>query len=564
MKRAFLLTFVVLGLLGVCICSATVPDLWPMPQSFKFGANTLVISKPCNLLYKIKTGTELTSRYFYQESTKFYESSQISEFCEKELGRSSQAVFDWSGSLNSTHPKDSTVIISIDKPNNITMVPGSTDESYTLTVTKKAIKIAARTYVGVVRALTTLSQLIKVEGSQVKIENVPLTIKDRPRYPYRGVMVDTSRHFIDVPTLMKLMDAMALNKLNAFHWHISDSDSFPMHMPSHPNMTKGAFSNAEVYTSTDVQKLVKHAKARGIAIIPELDAPSHTRSWAEAPEWSNYLTCVAPGDPYFGIPLGMLDVTQDTTYELLQGLYNDLQRGYFKDFKFLHIGADEVDPTCTSQIPRIAEFMKSHGFEDYGDVLNYFVNRTKGLLASTTTRVIWSNPDTLYLKLAEDDIVQWWGNTTGLSYGFETYPNNRFILSNFDHFYLDCGMGSYFGNASWCAYNTWGKIYSFEPDHHIHKEEWRKNVFGGEVAMWDELGNDYNVGTKIWPRGIAFAERFWSPKNNSGSNYLSMFTRMNTQINRFKKRGISVSPASSGYCEKNPQNCFKATSVSQI
>ena len=550
--------------------SSPVPNVWPMPQSIDQGNETLIISNPCQLSYEIHAAS-LTNeiREYYTDALKFFESVQLNQYCQETTGALPQSTIRFPPPTTTatrfgrkyiaaiSNNTSSTFHIFVRNPQEIPMVPGTTSENYTLYTSQNGTAIFADNFVGLTRALATLSQLLESnnDNGAIVIRNTPITVNDSPRYPYRGIMIDTARHFISVETLLHTIDALSLNKLNVFHWHITDSDSFPIEMPSHPNMTNGAFSTNQIYTKEDVENVVNHAKARGVAIIPELDAPSHSRSWGGASEWTNYLTCLDPGFPYWGIPIGMLDVTQDRTYELLQDLYNDFQKGYFKDFKHLHIGADEVQQGCVEKIPGINDFMQSHGLNDTKDVFNYFVNRSKSLVDNQTRRIYWSNLDTLYLKFEEKDLIQWWGNSSGLEQGFATYPNNQFILSNYDYLYIDCGMGSPVGNKSWCTYSTWGHIYSFEPDNLITKEEYRKNVFGAELAMWNEIGNDFTVGTKVWPRGVAFAERVWSQKNCTGSDPVNRFIRMNAQNNRLINIGVRTGPLSSGYCEQHPDDC---------
>ena len=570
MKKAF----IIFALLAVSIhisasLSSSVPNVWPMPQSIDQGNETLIISNPCQLSYEIHA-TSLTNeiREYYTDALKFFESIQLNQYCQETTGALPQSTIRFPPPtttatrfgrkyIAATSNNNSTFHIFVRNPQEIPMVPGTTSENYTLYTSQNGTAIFADNFVGLTRALATLSQLLESnnDNGAMVIRNTPITVKDSPRYPYRGIMIDTARHFFSVEGLLKFIDALSLNKLNVFHWHITDSDSFPMEMPSHPNMTNGAFSKDKIYRKEDVEKIVKYAKARGVTIIPELDAPSHARSWGEASEWTNYLTCLAPGFPYFGIPLGMLDVTQDRTYELLQDLYNDLQKGYFKEFKHIHLGADEVVKGCVDTIPGIEDFKKAHDLNDYEDVFAYFVKRAKDLVANETRRIYWSNYDTLYLKFEDKDLIQWWGNSSTLEQGFETYPNNQFILSNFDYLYLDCGVGNYFGNVSWCTYSTWGNVYNFEPDTIITKEEYRKNVFGGELTNWSELGYDFTTGVKTWPRGLAFAEKMWSPKNFTGNDRLNVFVRMNTQNNRLQQIGVAVSPVSSGYCEQHPDDC---------
>ena len=547
-------------LLAVCVLAthaASVPNLWPMPQSFQSGNNVLKLEAPCQLNYFIHSPVAEQHHVYYASVFKFFEKLQLNEHCKKYWGREIISSISWKGSHFETEYPTSAIHITVRDPQDIPLVIGTTDESYNLTIDANGTNIQAATFVAMARALMTLNQLLETQNQAVIVNNAPVSIIDFPRYAYRGVMIDTSRHFISVKVLIDLIDAMAANKLNAFHWHISDSDSFPMEMPSHPNMTNAAFSKKQIYTRQDVNKIVEHAKSRGVAVIPELDTPSHTRSFVEAPEWKGMITCLKPGYPWAGTPIGMLDVTQDKTYTMIGELYDDLQKGYFSEFQYLHVGTDEVFQDCVTQIPNINEFLATHGFKDYKDVFNYYVQRTADLVDNRTTRIAWSNSDTFFLQFRETDVLQWWGTSEDLPKAFQQYPKNKFILSNYDYFYLDCGYENVMGAASWCKFSTWKNIYRFEADSILPNEDWRQRVLGGEVAMWEEIGNDFTIGPKVWPKGIAFAERFWSAKDNVGNSDLDMFSRMNAQNDRLLKMGMAVTPISSGYCEVHPDHCFK-------
>lgn len=177
----------------------------------------------------------------------------------------------------------------------------TTNESYSLEITTQgtetSVVIAASTFFGARHALETLSQLIDYDRDTNALMMVAsASIQDQPVFPHRGLLVDTSRNFYSVDTLKRIMDGMSYNKLNVFHWHITDSQSFPLKLKSLPKMsTFGAYSPDEVYTAEDVKALVQYARVRGIKVIPELDAPAHVGhgwQWGEQEGLGKLVVCL--------------------------------------------------------------------------------------------------------------------------------------------------------------------------------------------------------------------------------------------------------------------------------
>lgn len=153
------------------------------------------------------------------------------------------------------------------------------DESYTLDITadSSSIEITAKTIWGALHAFTTLQQIIIYSNSGFVIEQ-PVTIKDAPLYPYRGIMIDSGRNFLSLKKITEQIDGMALSKLNVLHWHLDDAQSWPIEMSTYPEMTKDAYSAREIYTHSDIRSVIAYARARGVRVIPEVDMPGHASS----------------------------------------------------------------------------------------------------------------------------------------------------------------------------------------------------------------------------------------------------------------------------------------------
>lgn len=155
------------------------------------------------------------------------------------------------------------------------------DEGYTLTIVSSAneiqVTINAKNFFGARHAMETLSQVIVYDELNTKLVVLSAAkIQDEPRFKHRGISMDTSRNFYPVNVIKKTIDGLAMAKLNSFHWHITDSQAFPMEVKSHPDFTKyGAYSKSKIYTADNIKDIVKFAKSRGVRVIPELDAPAH-------------------------------------------------------------------------------------------------------------------------------------------------------------------------------------------------------------------------------------------------------------------------------------------------
>ena len=189
------------------------------------------------------------------------------------------------------------------------------DESYALTVSEEGANLNCTTVWGALRGLETFAQMVAMSGPRYLVRTGAIT--DRPRFSYRGLMLDTARHWFPVAFLLKTLDAMAQNKLNVFHWHLSDAEAFSVFVPSAPNLA--AYSNEARYTLDDVRAVVQHGRYRGIRVLPELDLPSHSWSWMKGyPEITSSCPKVAVKG---GLPV---DPTSEALYRLLENVVAEL------------------------------------------------------------------------------------------------------------------------------------------------------------------------------------------------------------------------------------------------
>lgn len=214
-----------------------------------------------------------------------------------------------------------------------------TDESYSLDVDANGAIITAATIFGALRGLETFSQLVRFDfvNKSYFIAATPWHIIDAPRFPFRGLMVDTARHYIPILVLRRVLDTMAMAKLNVFHWHHEDDQAFPMEIPGYERLASAAYSAASRYSSEDVVDLIEYARQRAIRVMVEFDVPGHASSWCTGYPW----VCPSPSC------LSPLNVAANATFDLIDGVLASLVgsttgHGVFPE-GLVHMGGDEVE-----------------------------------------------------------------------------------------------------------------------------------------------------------------------------------------------------------------------------
>ncbi|KAF7138761.1 hypothetical protein RHSIM_Rhsim07G0048800 [Rhododendron simsii] len=460
------------------------------------------------------------------------------------------------------------------------------NESYTLTVpaggaAAATAVIAAETVWGAMRGLETFSQL--VWGDPIRIA-AGVFVWDAPIFGHRGVLLDTSRNYYEVEDILRTIGAMSWNKMNVFHWHITDSQSFPIVLPSEPELAlKGSYGEGMQYSAEDVRRVVEFGLEHGVRVLPEIDMPAHTGSWAEA--YPEIVTCAhmfwwptgyAWADRLASEPgTGQLNPLNQKTYEVIKNVIRDVAAMFPEPF--YHAGADEVVSGCWKADPSIQTFLANNG--TLGQLLEIFVNSTLPYIVShNRTVVYWEDvllDDTVNVSASvlppENTILQTWNNGPKntkkiVSSGY------RAIVSSSDFYYLDCGHGSWLGNdstydqppgtdqgngGSWCGpFKTWQIIYNYDITYGLNEEE-AKLVLGGEVALWSEQADPTVLDPLIWPRASAMAEVLWSGNRDEAGmkRYAEATDRLNEWRHRMVSRGVRAEPIQPLWCVKNPGMC---------
>ncbi|MQL76171.1 hypothetical protein Taro_008578 [Colocasia esculenta] len=455
-----------LGLLLVLFAlSGAVVDgiyLWPMPKSVRHGSNTLQLSKD----FKLRT-----------EGSSNIESSEILKDGFLRMVGIVLAPHVVNGPLGKPNSDVlaglDVVVVSSDDTLNF-----GVDESYRLSIPSSGDqvygRIEAKTVYGALHGFQTFSQLCHFNFTtrNVELHLAPWIIIDQPRFPYRGLLIDTSRHYQPVPVIKGVIDAMAYAKLNVLHWHIVDTQSFPLEIPSYPRLWDGAYSYSERYTMADAVDIVQ-----GIG-YPSL--------WPSS-------TCQQP-----------LDVSNEFTFKVIDGILSDFSK-VFK-FNVLDDNASckemvtilqhpltvlcfsggvslyflcKLTIACTSDIHLLVGRLDKHGMNE-SEAYKYFVLRAQKIALSHGYEIVnWEETFNNFGNLLSPQTVvhNWLGGGVAPKV---VAAGLRCIVSNQDNWYLDHLDA------------TWQQFYMNEPLTNITNPEQQKLVLGGEVCMWERLWSPFD------------------------------------------------------------------------
>jgi len=352
------------------VCSLTCPPstvLWPLPTSYTLG-NTTTIFNPAMVTLESSTGEDSIHTTRLQQAVQ----------------RQVDMLTARGGEISGSTPGGISINVDLHGDDIVPWV--GMDESYTLSINKSdnvVVTITAGTYFGARHAIETLFQLTEWDSyntAYVVLDNV--LIQDEPFYPHRGISLDTARNFFPVSKIKEVIDSLSYSKMNVFHWHITDTQSFPLTLTALPDFVKyGAYSSEMVYTRADVEDLVSYATERGVVVIPELDAPAHVGAGWEAVDES--LTVCRNKEPWHHWcvqpPCGQLNPAIPAMYDVLQTIHREIL-DMFNPVKnkntraTYHMGGDEVHFGCWNSADSIVEWLNNEGKERNEEGFMYLWN----------------------------------------------------------------------------------------------------------------------------------------------------------------------------------------------
>ncbi|HEY5644835.1 MAG TPA: family 20 glycosylhydrolase [Pseudomonadales bacterium] len=393
------------------------------------------------------------------------------------------------------------------------------DESYWLVVDDAGLYVDAASEWGVLHGLATLAQLIAADGTLPYV-----AVDDRPRFAWRGLLLDPARHFLPAADLLRTLDGMACCKLNVLHLHLSDDQGFRFPVPALPKL-----ASSDAYTTEELRGVVTYAADRGIRVVPEIDMPGHVTSWLTAyPELG--ARQVAPSER-FGVHAACLDPSNEAVFDAI-GAVLDALVDVFPD-PCVHIGGDEVSPGWWSEDPRVRALMARESLPDVRAVQGYFNHRVGAMVAARGRQVVaWD--EVLDGGCPADWIVQAWRGATlrdrvlaagsrvivsapyyldlnypvDVHYAVDPAAPQPELLAREDALLADPRFRSVADGIRWTQQWRDGAVERPAP-------AGSPEILGGEACLWGELVTAEVLDTRLWSRLPSVAERFWSPADRT-------------------------------------------------
>lgn len=324
-------------------------SFWPLPTSVSFGAGSIAVTPSFTVSITGGANADLTNY----------------------AARIQGLIFQ--NEPYATPPANAlaSVVVTVARPAEKQSI--TTDESYTLTIPANGspATITANTTFGAYMGLQTLSQAIRFDFNtgQYGVAGVPLTIADAPKFAWRGILIDTDRHWLSLKHIFNIIDGLTYTKLNVLHWHIVDWQAWPLQSNALPALWNASWSARERYSLNDVAKVVEYARAQGVRVVPEFDTPGHASSMCVAyPE----LCCSAACGPQTNNPLSPVPVGgKNVSLDAIQAVLGELVS--LSPDEFFHLGGDEVAQDCWKNTPAVTAWMNSMGYNTTDQVYEYFV-----------------------------------------------------------------------------------------------------------------------------------------------------------------------------------------------
>ena len=439
------------------------------------------------------------------------------------------------------------------------------EEAYTLKVGKNSIEIESNSFAGKLYALETLRQLLGLDinnASENKIGNweVPaLYISDYPRYEWRGLMLDVSRHFFEKEYIFETIDRMAMLKLNTLHLHLVDDQGWRIEIKEYPKLTEvGAWradqedkhwnarsenqpgtqgSYGGFYTQEEIKEIVAYAEERAVTVVPEIEMPAHVMSAIAAyPELSCH------GRPIAVPSGGVWPITdiycpgKENTFQFLENVLLEVMDLF--PSRYIHVGGDEATKTEWEQCPHCKKRMEEEGLENVEELQSYFIKRMENFL-SAHDRVLIGWDEILEGGLAPGATVMSW---RGIKGGLEASAQGHDVIMSpgtplyFNHYQGDPDKEP----IAQGGYNNLKMVYQFDPVVDSMTTKQKNHVLGAQANLWSEyIPTAAHSEYMLFPRLVALSEILWTPEENK--NWVGFVKRLKDMNKRLENLGINYS-----------------------
>ena len=432
----------------------------------------------------------------------------------------------------------------------------SEKEGYQLDVTKNGILISG-SYQGIFYGVQTLKQLLSPKTIIKKPELNFVNIEDAPEFGWRGMMLDVSRHFLEKDSLKKVIDILAMHKMNKFHWHLVDGIGWRIQIDKYPDLTKkGAWRKVKehkspwedfeisyedgegevyggYYTKDEIKEIVAYAAERYIDVIPEIEMPGHSEAATQCyPE----LSCDGKGTS------GVYCAGNDASFEFLQNIISEIVPLF--PYEYLHIGGDEVGKESWLSCEKCKKRMRDENLKNGEELQSYFVKRMEKFIHSQGKKLIgWD--EILEGGIPERAAVMSWRGFEG---GIEAAnAGHDVVMSPGSPLYFDHNQGkSEFEPSSWGGYNNLLSVYNFNPIPDDIAEDKKHHILGGQANLWTEqIKSLSHIQYMMLPRLSALSEALWT--NSKSKNEQEFIKKLDAQFDRFKEMnynfaGSALSP----------------------
>ncbi|KAK2766307.1 N-acetyl-glucosamine-6-phosphate deacetylase [Arachnomyces sp. PD_36] len=516
--------------------------LWPEPKEYKLGESTLWLAKDFQFSLEASGAKKRTTK------SRSSALPSVDEIIDAAIDRTQKEISQTEFVPWKFHPRNVTfepdskgqgttisqVVIKQGQEEtfNSTRDFLTKDESYGIEISEDGeAVITSSTAIGTLRGLQTFQQLFYAHssGNGVYTPYAPVSITDSPKWPHRGLNLDIARNPFRPADVKRVIDALSTAKMSRLHVHATDSQAWPLEIPSIPELAeKGAYHPALIWTASNLEEVQLYGLERGVSVFIEIDMPGHTASIAHAfPElitafniddWSTYAL-----EP----PSGQLKLDSPEVNDFLDQLMSDLLPRVSQYSPYFHTGGDELNLNAYN----LDETVNSNKTEVIQPLVQELVTRLHNhLLDNDLTPIVWEEMlidfNLTFPAGKENVIIQVWQESstlqTVLSQGY------RALFGDYHHWYLDCGHGGFInplpGSTSvvdpyvdYCSpMKNWRHIYAYNPLADVD-EELHHLIHGGEAHLWAEQSDPSNLDTMLWPRAATAGEVMWSGPRDKDS-----------------------------------------------